>query len=312
MAVGAGLGRHTRDTPFYYYFPGSGASDKGLADFAVLYGLQRRLGRRGFIDANVGITQLIAPKFSDLQLNASLRVGLLLGAAPPRPPLPLRLSAAEDATLRPRYYVGAQLGSYNYPVRFPDFNPYAALPGGSPSFFQEPGVGSYSIEVKNPYVYAGYQLRPRLALQLGYQGQAGTGHSGSYSLVGTQKIPSYASETYQQTLTFPVLLRRTLTRQYQQRLQFDVVGGVALSYARVRFSRTDYNNGQVTKQFALARQTTDVHAIGGLGIGYGFGRRRKLQATAEYVFIQNLQNSFTGFNSVEAGGSLGLRYRFAH
>ncbi|MDJ0364382.1 hypothetical protein QMK33_04405 [Hymenobacter sp. H14-R3] len=312
VALGAGLGRHTRDTPFYYYFPSNALSNKGLADFAMLYGLQRRLGRLGFIDANLGLTQLIAPKFSDFQLNASLRVGLLLGAAPPLARLPLRLSAAEDATLRPRYYVGVQGGSYNYQVRFDNFDPYAARPGGFPSFFQRAGVGSYGVEVKNPYVYVGYQLRPRLAVQLGYQGQAGTGRSESYVLVGAQQILLNASENYQQTLTFPLLLRYAITRQYLQRVQFEVVGGVALSYARVRFSETKYDNGQVKDQFAFARQTTSGHAIGGLNVGYGFGRRRKLQATAEYVFIQNLQTSFSGFEVLQAGGSLGLRYRFAY
>ena len=313
VAVGAGLGRHTRDTPFYYYFPADGSANKGLAEVALLYGLQRRLGRRGFVDANLGLTQLVAPTFSDVQLNASLRVGLLLDAAPPLPPLPLRLSAAEDATLRPRYYLGAQLGSYNYLVRFDAFDPYAARPGGIPAFSQGDGVGSYGVEVKNPYVYAGYQLRPRLALQLGYQGQEGGFLSEGYELNGTQKTLLSESRKRAQTLTFPLLLRYALTRQYLQRVQFDVVGGVALSYARVQYYRATYTrSGQVTDQFSFDRRTTDEHAIGGLGVGYGFGRRRKLQATVEYVVIQNLSASFKGLGSAQVGGSLGLRYRFGH
>ena len=145
----------------------------GVADEALGSGGRGRLGSRGLIDANIGLTKLINPISSSIGLNGSLRGGLLLGGPSALEQLPARLEAADDAALRPRYYAGAQLGSYNYVVRFSDFDPYAARPGGIPAFFQRPGVGTYSIEDKNPYFYVGYQLQPRLALPLGYQGQAG-------------------------------------------------------------------------------------------------------------------------------------------
>lgn len=309
LAFGTGLGRHTYDTPFYFYYPGGTGTNKGAADVALLYGVQRRLGRRGFIDANIGLTKLLEPISSTINVGGSLRVGLLVGSPPALAQPATRLGAADDATLRPRYYAGAQLGSYNYVVRFSDFDPYAARPGGIAAFFQRPGVGTYSIENKNPYYYVGYQLKPRLALQLGYQGQTGTYiSSGIYSNGGSFGLNE--SETKEQTLAFPLLARYHLTRQYQKRMQFDVVGGAALVYARVRNQENRSRNGQATETYSFERQNVGTHLSGGLNASYGMGRQRKLQLTAEYVLIQNLQTAFTGLNATQAGGSLGVRYRF--
>ncbi|SET52250.1 hypothetical protein [Hymenobacter actinosclerus] len=308
LAVGSKLGRHTYETPFY--FLPLDANRGAAVDVALLYGLQRRLGRRGFIDANFGLTKLIEPFKSKLGLSSSLRVGLLLGTPAAPPPPATQLTPDDNAQLRPRLYVGTQLGSYGYKLRFSDNNPYATRPNSLPSGFPgQAGVGTYSVEVKYPYYYMGYQLRPQLALQLGYQGQAGTLISSS-SYYGNDFVVGSKSETYEQTLAFPLLARYSLTRQYQQRVQFDVVGGAALVYARVRNQETRTRNDEVMEQYAFGRHSTGGHLTGGLNASYGIGRRRKLQLTAEYVLIQSLQSTSNGQRPINSGGSLGLRYRF--
>ncbi|WP_019948692.1 hypothetical protein [Hymenobacter aerophilus] len=308
LALGSKLGRHTYETPFYFLSPN--ANGRGsAADVALLYGWQRRLGRRGFVDANVGLTKLLSPIESEIGLSGSLRVGLLLGTPAELPQPSTQLTADDNAQLRQRFYVGTQLGSYNYQVRFSGNDPYAARPGSLPSvYLGNLGVGSYSVEVKTPYYYAGYQVRPRLALQLGYQGQARTYNSSGVYFSGGL-YAGKESKTYEQTLAFPVLARYSLTRQYLKRLQFDVVGGAALVYARVRNQETRYDKSEVIEQYAFGRHTTGTHLTGGLDASYGIGRRRKLQLTAEYVLIQSLQSA-SSQRPINAGVSFGLRYRF--
>ena len=97
LALGAGLGRRAHETPFYPFLSSDGRLVS--ADAALLYGLQRRLGRRGFIDANVGLTSRLpaAGRGPDLALNSSLRVGLLLGSPPPPPARPVPADADEGS-----------------------------------------------------------------------------------------------------------------------------------------------------------------------------------------------------------------------
>ncbi len=85
VAVGGGFGRQAHESAFFFY-PESGPFAR--ADLALLYGLQRRLGRVGFVDFNVGIpialspgavTSIFYPNFSGPTLAVNLRVGLCLG-----------------------------------------------------------------------------------------------------------------------------------------------------------------------------------------------------------------------------------------
>lgn len=85
VALGAGLGQRAHETAFLF-FPQSGPFAR--FDAALLYGLQRRLGRYGFADFNVGIplalssgattsTYYFGARGPVLALN--LRLGLCLG-----------------------------------------------------------------------------------------------------------------------------------------------------------------------------------------------------------------------------------------
>lgn len=82
LALGGSAGRHSLDTPFHYY------ETDGTAlrlDGALLYGLQRRLGRYGFVDFNFGVPfRLLSGRDTPLPdksvgLAVSLRIGLALG-----------------------------------------------------------------------------------------------------------------------------------------------------------------------------------------------------------------------------------------
>ena len=121
VALGAGLGRTAHETPFFLYR--NRDRQFATADAALLYGLQRRLGRRGFVDANVGVAMLLLAGQPIAGLTSSLRLGLTLGpqSAPyARRPVP----ADVVVTLRPRFYVGAEIGGNFYRVRYSVQTPY--------------------------------------------------------------------------------------------------------------------------------------------------------------------------------------------
>jgi len=85
VAVGAGFGQRAHETAFLF-FPQSGPFAR--FDAALLYGLQRRLGRHGFADFNVGIPLALSSgaatrtyyfSASGPVLALNLRLGLCLG-----------------------------------------------------------------------------------------------------------------------------------------------------------------------------------------------------------------------------------------
>lgn len=85
LALGSGFGRQAHETAFLFY---RASGPFARFDAALLYGLQRRLGRRGFVDFNVGIplalssgasTSIYYPGALAPTLAVNLRVGLCLG-----------------------------------------------------------------------------------------------------------------------------------------------------------------------------------------------------------------------------------------
>ena len=86
LALGSGLGRPAQETPFFGYNYGGPVA---RLDAAVLYGLQRRLGRYGFVDFNFGFPfHLTHPDLSqpdpyanttNINIMLLLRIGLALG-----------------------------------------------------------------------------------------------------------------------------------------------------------------------------------------------------------------------------------------
>jgi hypothetical protein len=331
-ALGAGLGREAHETPFFLYLNNS--RQLVTADVALLYGLQRRLGRYGFFDVNTGIAALLLAGRPLVTPISSLRIGLTLG---PQPPKFVRQQgrASEVVTLLPRFYAGAAIGGYFYRVRYSAQNPYPApVVKTSPTETQttrysvtfRDGYGDYAQYVSAgpvPYLYAGYYLSPRLALQVGFQ----YGETFNEPPVGTVfDTPTGSFAVPNQTLkerglALPVLLRYALTPAFLHRWQFNAVGGLVPVWSSVDFREYAIVNQQVTSQetFGFQRRAFGLHAALGVDASYGFGRRRRLQATTEILLNKDVR---TGFRAEQrdidsgsllaAGYSLGLRYRFGY
>ena len=82
LGLGTGFGRRGADTPYY---SGLGRGHAVRAAVAAFYGMQRRLGRYGFVDLNLGLPLPLAPTVGPLFPDNSLRIlfniqlGLALG-----------------------------------------------------------------------------------------------------------------------------------------------------------------------------------------------------------------------------------------
>ncbi|AMJ67650.1 hypothetical protein [Hymenobacter sp. PAMC 26628] len=327
LAVGAGLGRNAHETPFYLFTAPRG----GVAAFdaALLYGVQRRLGRSGFVDANVGVTGLVSTSsvLSRVDLGGSLRVGLVLGA-PPVAYLARLAPVGEVVTLRPRFYAGAQVGLYEYRMQYSAQNPYPPTTVKvSPNETQTAnyqeyfghGYGPYSQTVTSfplPYIYVGYYVAPRLAVQLSVQREVDI--SREYGVVlstpqGVFTVPNRVDS--RRELALPVLLRYSLTADFRHQLQFEAVGGLVPLWSSIDFREYLIVNRQATDQETLRVQvsTFGLHATAGFTASYGFGRRRRVQVTAEGVLNKDVRTILRdGREDLQGGTSIGLRYRFGY
>jgi hypothetical protein len=82
LGVGTGVGRLGYGTPYYY---GGERGHAVRASMAVLYGLQRRLGRYGFFDLNAGLPLPLLPQAGPLfpkhtlRFLLDVRLGIALG-----------------------------------------------------------------------------------------------------------------------------------------------------------------------------------------------------------------------------------------
>ncbi len=324
VALGTGLGGPVRETPFYRL-----PDRRPAADVALLYGLQRRLGRYGFLDASLGFSTLLASNRPDaLNLVGSLRVGLVV---PPTSAGPAPVPANEVKSLLPRFYVGLQGGESDYRLHYSDQNPYPAatqVVAGAETRTEDynqqynpydtsnpgpgAGYGTYASTTNAFQAYGGYYLTPRWAVQVGVQQKAAT-----YSIGGTfvstgnyfQFIDNHLLQ--ERMVAVPVLVRYALTRAFLQRVQFDVLGGLIPVWASADFRDYRVINNQASDQLAyqFQRRTLGLSANLALNVGYGLGRRRRVQATAEFGAVQDLRGLR---EQLQASYSAGLRYRFGY
>ena len=289
LALGAGFGRYS-DTPFNSLILDG---PRIHPQVALLYGVQRRLGRYGFFDVNAGFVSFLAnkpdvdyPSRANLQIGGSLRIGLVLGGAP------VARSYVPNVTsgmLLPQWYVGAQVGVYGY---------YLHYRGNSYSRYSEGAVAG-------PYLYVGHYLRPRLAVQLGVQYE----HQRTSSSYYTPQ--QYESTSNQYNLALPLLLRYSLTKLPQRRAQVAIVAGAAVVASQAYYQNRTYPNGQIHPIVTDSGRDwgAAINPMLGLNAAYGFGRTRRVQATVEGVLIRPLVNARYG-TDLRPGLSLGLRYRF--
>lgn len=325
VALGAGVGRQAHETPFYLFPDTHGRLV--TADVALLYGLQRRLGRHWFVDANVGFTRLLADVSQHkVAINSSLRIGLLLGSPPSlTPPVP----ADADQSLRPRVYVGLRGGLYGYRVAYSAQYPYPPdrvsnngqeLEYVTYGYFERQpgeGYGTYDQYVSTfavPYFYAGYYFRPRWAVQLGVQKESNQRVNFTTFSTPASRYRVGNGLFERRDLALPVLVRYCLTPSFLRRWQFDATSGLVPVWSSATFRERQVVNHELTDQetFSFQRHAFGLHASLGVEAAYGLGRRRRFQLTFESVINKDLRTFFEDKYSLQGGVGLGVRYRFEY
>jgi hypothetical protein len=217
--------------------------------------------------------------------------GLLLGS-------PL-LSLAQDAEPAPypRYYVG--LSVYSGPYH------YLGFPNIDGTKFRIPIQATF-----------GYQLRPRLAVQLGlvYSGYKDNfGYGYDYTDMNAYKVHYEGNSTLtRRNYSTSLLMRYTLTHKPAHHFQFDLVGGLILIQQRLHittnetYSYVDYPQSPSTN---VAYDNSDpFHSLNvnvGPSFRYRFGQR--FEAVGDILFFLPLTNDYL---RLDASTALGLRYRF--
>lgn len=220
--------------------------------------------------------------------------GLLLSTA-----LPALAQTSAEAPAAPRFYIG--LGVYS-------------------SYYQR--IGGYS-RYANPglrlpvQLMAGYQLHPRVAVQVGVAYSGGTSHyaeSTMYQNANTGPSASYYTldgNYTQRQVSVSALARYTLTANPTHRLQFDALGGFTLerSNSNSRGTQTNYASGSVasTSDYSFGYAQNNLLLTGGVGARYRLSQHFELT----YDFTVNKALSGYGYDhGVTTSSALGLRYRF--
>jgi hypothetical protein len=163
----------------------------------------------------------------------------------------------------------------------------------------------------------GYQLRPRLAVQLGlaYSGnRAAYAYSTSYS----SYYPSPPSTlidivgTYsERSTTTSLLARYTLTRKLAHRFQADALGGIKVEYSRYRDVGTTTTHDQATPVVTTFEYPNTYNStLLSLGISLRCRLVSRLEAVYDLTFDQPISRNSPYSRRPEATMALGLRYRF--
>jgi hypothetical protein len=204
---------------------------------------------------------------------------------------------ATEPAIAPKFYVG--LGVYS--------GPYQTL--GRTNIRDH----KYGVPVQ---ASLGYNLRPRLAVQLGliYSGyKANYEYDDNYTDINNNRVNHHStSATTVRTVNTSLLVRYTLTRQPAHRFQVDLAGGLMLVHQRVHLTSTnfysyiDYPQGPTT-----AVENDDSYRYNELNVNLGpsfryrFGQR--LEAVGDILFNVPVTDNYRHLDSSLA---LGLRYRF--
>jgi hypothetical protein len=263
---------------------------------------------------------------------ASLRIGLVLSATPAGSEAPLVVPPGEVTSLLPRFFVGLQLGDARYHTHYSRANPY-------PVSYQETVSGYEKYVIYLPYrpkyngdavgwqtydndhslyLYGGYYLTPRLAVQLGMQYGASTrafglGAAGirkgyeDWHIIQNRDLALYVLAT-------PVQARYALTRAFQRRLQVEVVGGLTPVWSGVHFREYETAGYATTDRVRTEFKRTALGLTANLGgaLSYSLDRRRRLQATVDYGVQQDLHHLFSEPEPWTTYAKVGLRYRFGY
>lgn len=221
--------------------------------------------------------------------------GLLLGAA-----FPALAQTSAEAPAAPRYYVG--LGAYS-------------------SFYNRLGGLSrgYNFPMRLPVqLTAGYQLRPRLAVQVGVAYSGATANFSAmrrgYSAPGSPgTFFEYYGTSTQRNTSLSALARYTLTRNQAHRVQFDALGGFTLEHAS-GFDRGIYSDslGGTRNVSSYGYRASRNTLLLTAGIGTRFRLSRHFELTYDFTLNKALTGPAPHPASVglTTSSALGLRYRF--
>jgi hypothetical protein len=190
-------------------------------------------------------------------LSCQFILGSLLLAAP-------LTGFAQTTAPVPRYYVGLAAYSSGY----------------------QPLGGNYYSGTRLPFqLTAGYQLRPRLAVQVGvaYSGgsysyfNAGRYYTSAGAAASPYSYYEFQGRNQERNTSVALLARYTLTRQPQHRFQADLLGGVTLERERYNalstrtFSDSTRTNVVTTNSDDTVR-SNDILLTAGASARYRFGR----------------------------------------
>lgn len=181
-------------------------------------------------------------------------------------------------------------------------------------------LGSWNLNQSRIPVQAlvGYQLRPRLALQLGLA-YSGNSNDYAYSISYSSTYPpppsavvDFAGRYNERFVTATLLARYGLTRKASHRFQADVLGGAKFEYARHgdAGTRTAYDQAAPV---ATAYNSPSTHTQPSLSLGFGLRYRlvSQLEVAYDFTFDQPVTRSDYYYSSgLQASIFLGLRYHF--
>jgi hypothetical protein len=214
--------------------------------------------------------------------------GSLLAIAPL-----LAQAQTTETVAAPRFYVG--LAAYS-------------------SYYQRAGHQNFGGIQLPVQLTAGYQWRPRLAVQVGV---AYSRFSNPYSYLGYYyPTPAGTEQRYYQrngrattnNTSVAVLGRYTLTRQPAHRVQFDLLGGFTLEHGSYRDRGTTTDS---TQAGSYDKQYSSNSLLFTFGPSVRFRLHKSLELFSDYTF--NVRLAATEAyqpERVTTAGSLGLRYRF--
>ncbi len=223
--------------------------------------------------------------------GALLLAAPLLGHAQAPTPAPATPAAA------PRYYVG--LAAYHS-----NFQNLASWRQGDTGF---------RVPVQ---LTAGYQLRPRLALELGvaYSGRTVRyAQNYTYDANGTFAAYQYSHATTGHLVSVSALARYGLTRRPARRLQVDALGGLTLVHGNFynRGFEGNNNSGTFETRFFDEHYTYNTLLLtAGLGLRYRLTSRAELNLDlATNHNLRGLPIYGGGLAGFTGSTALGLRYR---
>jgi len=160
----------------------------------------------------------------------------------------------------------------------------------------------------------GYQLRPRLALQLGlaYSGNSNsytytTSYSSMYPPPPSARI-DFAGRYQERFTTATLLARYGLTRKPSHRFQADVLGGAKFEYARYNSKGTQTTYDQATP-VVVAYESPSTYTQPALSLGFSLRYRLVSQLEAAYDFTFDLPLTRDAYYR-QTTSALGLRYHF--